>query len=469
MSSDLVKRLEASLPGPVTAQQLAAVALEGTSLADDYPAAFSAELTARSNSASPRALEDWLVECAAFAGGNPPRSAEDLYLSLVLVDDQFAREFCRMKPGGQGFALRCKEFTDLLSHEQKEGWDRVAAIAPTPEDRIQLSSMATAIDRREAEFSQVAEGRCFQLKKFYDIPEHPDRAEAARRTYGRFYPHVLDAFEHKHGPIVQEYWCEVVPMGLVETKGGDRLHIDGDYPEAAESIVNRCRDIRQSAEEFLSPKEYEYIIADLYSLLTQFLSTLDRVVAKAGGTEEIDETELAHSAQRVSVLEDRVERRLARRGQRLYVVGTLIGLALLSTLLAGLTAVTSGDWQLLFEGAIFGGAGAIASVLFRMNQNTLKVDASQGPILVYMAAMVRPLTGALFGAIICAVALSGFLPIEVPTDDANRFYFLGVLAFIAGFSERWAPSLLEATASQIALEADKADEEPAGAAGSPKA
>lgn len=91
-----------------------------------------------------------------------------------------------------------------------------------------------------------------------------------------------------------------------------------------------------------------------------------------------------------------------------------------------------------------------------MNRGDLEVDSQQGRSLVYLGASVRPLTGALFGGIVAALFLSGLLPISVPDTDPERFCFLGVLSFIAGFSERWAPDLLQSTAERVAAEAEPA-------------
>lgn len=433
----------------LSALQFAAALVGSTALVDDYPADFAEQLAGLSpNGEQGRRPAAWIEECQPFVSGQP--SPEKLFFALVFASDSFAAEFLRWRPSGAAFERRCRAFTDVLDHPQKERWDRLVGVAPTPSDRVRLQAMAKAADCREAEFTQLVEARCYQQPGFHDV-------ERERLSYRRFYPLILDAFENKHGRITEEYWGSQVPTGLVRTAGGDRIHFEGNFPDLAETIVIRCAGLRQKAEEYLTVKEYEYVISDLYRLLSNLYEEVD--LAAAAGR-PFDTGKAEELMARVGAIDADVEGRMARRGQRWYVGGTFLGLSALTVVMTPLIAINLGDWEQLFIGAIFGAAGAIGSVLFRMGRRMLPVDASQGAKLVYVAALVRPLTGALFGAIVSAIALSSLLPIEIPAADPKRFYFLGVLSFIAGFSERWAPDLLAATAQQIvpAREKDEQDE-----------
>jgi hypothetical protein len=55
----------------------------------------------------------------------------------------------------------------------------------------------------------------------------------------------------------------------------------------------------------------------------------------------------------------------------------------------------------------------------------------------------RPLIGAIFGLLVYALIQSNLLPLSVAST--NELYFYGVIGFLAGFSERWAPDLLQTT------------------------
>ena len=367
----------------------------------------------------------------------------------MLIDRALASEFRWARPTGKGFEARVGKFTDSLSHAQKEKWDRIAATAPTSFDLQRNPAIAKAIKRGEAEFALLAEARLYQQRRFNEDANNPRRAEEERLTYERLYPAVLEAFEKKHGRIIEQYWCANFAAGLVRTTGGFRLHFDGNLPEPAEVITNRCKDLAQKAREFLTGQELEYVILDFYNLLTQWLFLVDEMGA-VKVPDEVWAKKRESYESRITTIELRVEQRMSRRGQRWYVGGTLIGLVALSVVLGVLAIFVSGHWKFLLEGAIFGAAGAIASVLIRMNRGALQVDASQGRPLVYIAAMVKPLTGVLFGAAVCAMALSKHFAIDVPNGTDARFYFLAVLGFAAGFSERWAPNLLELSSGKDA-------------------
>lgn len=443
MSGNLIVAwFEESLLGWASATDLALKALKGSPLLNDYPPGFSEHLAETEKSKVRRQdTEGWLRECAPYCC-YPPRSAEHLFFSLVLVDESFALAFRRTRPTGIGFENRCEEFTDALSHAQKAQWDQIVATTPTPTDLERERTMAIAIERRKAEFSLVAEANCYQVEKFYPDKDDLEYIQEKARGYERLYPLVLDAFENEHGAIVEEYWCEEFAAGVVRTTKGDKLHFEGNLPVLAEAITDRSKDLRQRAGEFLSSKELGYILPGLYSLLTQWLALVD-ATAPRQATKDVDENDLAPYEKRLDQIERQINQRMAWRGQRWYIGGTLIGLTAVSVVLGALALPASGTWQQLFEGAVFGAAGAIASVLLRMHRGGLRVNASQGPTLVYAAAMVRPLMGALFGAVICAAALSGHFAIDLPKAEAERFFLLVVLGFVAGFSERWAPNLLE--------------------------
>jgi hypothetical protein len=455
-NNDFRSELEAAFPDSITARDLAAAALErNPQLLDYYPSGFLESLSGQPLADEATAsVGEWIAASEQRTRGGI-RDSGELYLCLVLASDDVAGMFRSVRPEAAGFERICKGFTDRISHEDKERWDDLVGTSPTLDDRRRLPAMAQAVDSNEAEFSLLSEARAYQRSKFLDRP-------AANRTYARFYPPLRRAFEAKHGRIVEEYWCENIALGVVRTfgrKNGGRLHFDGDYDETISEIINRCKEVHRKGQEYLPSPEYENLVSELYGLLTDLFAIVDRAAGLVSVGSSGLELDQEGFLKKVAEIETSVEKGMARRGQRWYISGTVIGLGALSLLLGFLALLSSGQVQRIFEGAIFGAAGAIASVLYRMNQGELRVDAQQGPLLVYVAAMVRPLTGALFGGIISALLLSGLIPIEIPKDDADRFYFLGVLGFVAGLSERWAPDLLQLTAEQVSGQAFPKDGE----------
>jgi len=401
-----------------------------------------------------RSVGEWIDACKRRLPGGIT-SADEVYLALVLESEEVSQAFARSRSEAAGFEHICKAFTDRISHEDKESWDERVGESPTRRDRQNHPAMARAVESGEAEFSLLSEARSYQQSRFFPDP-------TANRTYARFYLPVREAFEARHGRIVEEYWCNNVALGAVRTTGGtsgSRLHFDGAYDDTVSEVINRCKEVHRKGQQYLPPPEYETLVGEVYGLLTDLFASMDRVATldtAGNSTYEIDQKPYL---ERIEGIEMEVEAGMARRGQRWYISATVVGLAFLSVVLAVLAAVSSGHVQRIFEGAIFGAAGALASVLYRMNRGDLPIDAQQGRHLVYVAALVRPITGALFGGIIAALLLSELLPVEVPDGDADRFYFLGVLAFVAGLSERWAPDLLQLTAEQISSKAEPGEDE----------
>jgi hypothetical protein len=92
---------------------------------------------------------------------------------------------------------------------------------------------------------------------------------------------------------------------------------------------------------------------------------------------------------------------------------------------------------------VAGAVGAVVSVIARVNSGSfaLDVDVSRGYTL--FLGSLRPWIGSIFGLVIYFAVTSKFVQIfQVPKDETEAFYFLCVLAFAAGFSERWAQDTL---------------------------
>jgi hypothetical protein len=100
--------------------------------------------------------------------------------------------------------------------------------------------------------------------------------------------------------------------------------------------------------------------------------------------------------------------------------------------------------SLLYLCAIGGGLGAIVSLIARINMNSCTVDFEAGRGVTFALGALRPALGAVFGIAFYAAVVSGLLDLfKVPTgDDTKQFYFFLVIAFLAGFSERWARDVL---------------------------
>jgi hypothetical protein len=121
-------------------------------------------------------------------------------------------------------------------------------------------------------------------------------------------------------------------------------------------------------------------------------------------------------------------------------IGTLAGLYLLAGSILERTDVHAST----IVGCLVAGAvGAIVSVIARVNSGSFALDSDVDRGYTLFLGTLRPWIGSIFGLLSYFAVTSGFVEVfKVPGKGINQFYFLCVLAFAAGFSERWAQDTL---------------------------
>jgi hypothetical protein len=133
--------------------------------------------------------------------------------------------------------------------------------------------------------------------------------------------------------------------------------------------------------------------------------------------------------------------------QIVYSFGMLAGVAVLvvtSLFIGGVLNVAGIDDAEFFGCMTAGALGAVVSVMARISAGRLNLhyDVGRGD-LVFLGA-IRPLLGAIFGLAMYFAVISGILDLFAIESDqgTKRLYFLLVISFLAGFSERWAKDVL---------------------------
>jgi hypothetical protein len=135
------------------------------------------------------------------------------------------------------------------------------------------------------------------------------------------------------------------------------------------------------------------------------------------------------------------------------------GLVLLIAVLFGI-GVAYGEeirMQPLLYTPLAAGLGAFVSVLARMTRGQLQLSYESGRTIMRLLGLIRPLLGALFGAAIY-VLLSGGLLTLAPPDTGMRaqiFFYVGI-AFVAGFSERFAQDMVARAPAAVVAQAPAA-------------
>ncbi len=240
-------------------------------------------------------------------------------------------------------------------------------------------------------------------------------------------------------------WCR---DHFRENASNTAIHIeptfgDPDSPRAKQ-ILFRCLKVHYQALEYLKPKPRKICMRMTFNVITMLLGTLDNRIGRGEPASAFDQS---HADQRT--LEHELESTEAyyltavRRQARIhYMVGMLIGLPL-----AGLVAYVLYSFHDLPTNMSIafaaGAAGALVSVMERLTSGKLEMNHEAGRAINVTLGLMRPFIGALF-----AVALFFFISgdlvsvFQLPDDPQTQRYFFAGLAFLAGFSERFAQDMV---------------------------
>ncbi|NOQ36364.1 MAG: hypothetical protein GQ569_10800 [Methylococcaceae bacterium] len=101
--------------------------------------------------------------------------------------------------------------------------------------------------------------------------------------------------------------------------------------------------------------------------------------------------------------------------------------------------------ELFLMVAMFGAVGSIVSIMVRI-QDFMSVDVKDHFIL-YFTGFFKPIIGLSFALFLLALIKSGWVPLDIKTETEN--YFFMAIAFIAGFSERFARDIVSNIETKI--------------------
>jgi hypothetical protein len=317
--------------------------------------------------------------------------------------------------------------------------------------------------------------------------------DAQRARCQELFPQLLSAFGRPRGGVVTAYFCEHVRLAAALTDirraalldeslpdtselsvapRGDRdgnrmsgwwrqrrdarrdlntasssaLHIecaDGDPVDAdARAILFRCLDLHYLAIEFLTPKPRKVGMRMIMGVVSSLLGTLDERRA-VGGPAGLDRHEVDAYEHVLEQARSCYDRSAQRQAQIEYFIGMAVGLALLVAGLFALGLLTHAHFSTepLLYTPLAAGLGAFVSVLARMTRGQLRLSYESGRTIMRLLGLIRPLLGALFGAAIYVMLAGGLLTIDPPKPDRQLFFYLGI-AFVAGFSERFAQDMV---------------------------
>jgi hypothetical protein len=284
--------------------------------------------------------------------------------------------------------------------------------------------------------------------------------EEERATLDRAYHEALAGFEDEYGKMINAYWCADIESAVALTAGkpnnsrlrrllsvSPRFHRVSDWATKDEPDIARalhhCDELAIRAGEVLRGRSRRIAIQLVMTSACHLLSLVD-----ARGENPPQAHRAAVAAELHQLSEVRRSYRDSANGdaQLVYFAGMAIGIAALGVLYlaAGSILDKEGVHASTIVGCLVAGAlGAVVSVIARVNSGSFSLDADIARGYTLFLGSLRPWIGSIFGLLIYFAVTSNFVQVfKVPADETDAFYFFCVLAFGAGFSERWAQDTL---------------------------
>jgi hypothetical protein len=288
----------------------------------------------------------------------------------------------------------------------------------------------------------------------------PSADDERAQRLGDAYHEALARFEDEHGHLISAYWCADVESAVALTAGkpntgwlrrllsvSPKFHRVSDWATRDEPDIARalhhCDELAIRASEVLRGRSRRICIQLVMTSACHLLSLID-----ARGENPPQAHEAAVATELRGLAEVRRGYREASNGdaQLVYFAGMALGIAALVALyaLAGSVLDKDGVHASTIIGCLVSGAvGAVVSVIARVNSGSFALDTDVARGYTLFLGSLRPWIGSIFGILIYFAVTSKFVQVfQVPKDETDAFYFMCVLAFAAGFSERWAQDTL---------------------------
>lgn len=286
------------------------------------------------------------------------------------------------------------------------------------------------------------------------------------------YRRRLDAFEAHNGRIVDAYWCrsEASAVAITTTPptsfarhvmrrtASMRFHSATDWKTARSPIIatllQDCETLAIRASEVLTGTSQWIAIRWIMSVASFLLARADMEPTRTQDRRRGSMQARAHAAPELRTIESHYLKAATKRARMVYVWGMVQGIlaiAALIGLVGAYLAATSrptlhdASAQQLAATLGAGAVGALISVLMRMDErrsSTFKIDAEIGARAVRRLGLFRTTVGAILATAIYFALKAGLLQQITIPQGTRAIYFFLVVAFFAGFSERWAQIVL---------------------------
>ncbi len=351
--------------------------------------------------------------------------------------------------------------SDTVQHRRGNGLRRAVRAARREEPSVAQTGAAL--------FPQLVWAHYQWERKLHSEDKTDDALEQAYRA-------KLAEFQKEQGRLEQVYWStrnasavgmtvkrgrppSTDPLRLRERDDVVRLHrvtdwITRDAPRVAE-LLHECDLLAIRVGQVLRGTSEEIAMRWILGIEIHLLGFFER---EAPLPDERAEAELVRTQRRkLAEAEAYYHRAASQAGRIVYVSGMLIGVLLVAMLgvLGGFLLWAADmpfqDRKLLLICYGAGAVGALVSAMSRMGKpepGRFNMDFELGRPLIRRLGVYRPFVGGIFGVALYFLLASGLL--DLRPDKADKPFYYGFAAFLAGFSERFATVMLGAAERRIA-------------------
>ncbi len=318
------------------------------------------------------------------------------------------------------------------------------------DEPVPATEFQQAIDTHHVRFDQLV--RCYHGQNCPLV-----RLEY-KQKYGEFYSSLLSEFENKHGSIVDFYPFNTGTAAIAVTSNDEFFVISPGISELnyeATEFLDECERLADTASGLLKGHARTQVVSDVFNVATHLASGFledksgqEIVTKKKPEGFAVLKRELAH-------IQEYFEKSAQRDAQLDYFMGMLGGLGLILVAVASLwfallpRLLTSPPPFTMLVCLFAGAMGAMVSVMTRMTSGDLKLRFDTGSRYIRILGMVRPMIGAIVATVIYVLIVAGLLPLTTPATSEQVDFFFGGIAFLSGFSERWAQDMLTNVESRI--------------------
>lgn len=293
---------------------------------------------------------------------------------------------------------------------------------------------------------------------------NPD--EASRVLYGSYSSRLRQSYEDKNGEIEEAFIAQNIDCGAVlvrvprkrrfTRRKNEQLTIHIRYPAEQVALVTpefeetlwRCTALGRRSRQLLRSTNAGMVLRLMYSLIVYLLSVLD---SQHGAPEAVRKDRIARclatAREHLDAAQEQHVRSAIWGAQLAYTQGMVLGFVALIAVLAAIVYFGSSIDAVEFSRILItlgaGGLGAVVSVMHRLTGGSLRLNYTAEHNSLRMLGAFRPLLGGIFGLVVYVFITGDLLDISGPTDSPIKtLYFLAAIAFLAGFSERFAQDTL---------------------------